>query len=83
MDSYRTDAYHLPNQVLFVLRLPVVSTMRLHGYKLLPYPVRLANSSYFYIVLKEQFLWVDDLHTTYTLSSFLNTCKQIIRNLFL
>ncbi len=83
MDSCRTDAYHLPNQILFVLRLPVVSTMRLNGYKLLPYPARLANSSYYYIESIEQILWVDDLRTTYMLPSSLSSCKQIIRGLFL
>ncbi len=84
MDSCKIDAYSLKNQVLFILKVPVVSLTTLRGYHLLPYPVLLTNSSYFYIRPTEPFIFLDDLHTTHVfLPSLSPSCELIKPQLFL
>ncbi len=84
MDSCKTDAYSLKNQVLFILKVPAISLTSLRGYHLLPYPVLLTNSSYFYIRPTEPFIFLDDLHTTYVSLPSLSPSYDLIKpHLFL
>ena len=69
--------------LVFVISNPLIVDEIFNLYKLIPYPTRFIDKQFIYVSPKEEFLFINEQRTLFTLLSDINGCKTVHPELFL